>query len=245
LAGVFNNFLPAGYYVTQPQVLRDTSPLQLPGLTETADRYVIVAVAYNPSTQASRIYISSTKYDLASVYDQCVLWFDVNDSPDTRLWADSLKVGTSGNALVFTANILSYSDNSFQYAKLWMLPKAAVYNDPSLGSCPRPTVPPSLVLNMPNADGSLPVSVIPTQNADGSPTAYLVNSLWNGGSSLTVWKLIRRTPPSSLASTNGCPQTLIPRLPKRCKPAPARWLIFGGARASSMRLTNRVADSGP
>ena len=42
---------------------------------------------------------------------------------------------------------------------------------------------------MPNADGSLPFSVIPAKSNDSGLTAYLVNSLNNGGSSLTVWRL--------------------------------------------------------
>jgi hypothetical protein len=189
LASAFSGFPLSGFTVTQPQALRDPSPFQLPGFTETLDRYVIVAIAKNYSTGESRILISSTQYTSIGASSQCLLWFNVNDSPDTSLFADTVHIGTSGNALLITANMYSYSGSSFQYAKLWMFPKNSIYNDPSLGTCP--AVPPinSLVLDMRNSDGSLPFSVIPAKSTDPSPTAYMVNSLSDGGGSLTVWVL--------------------------------------------------------
>jgi hypothetical protein len=179
LATVFNGLLPAGYVITQPQVLRDSYPFQF-------DRYVIAAVAKNYSTQESRIVISASRYNAFGLSGECLISFNINDSPDNSLFADAPSLGNSGNALLVTANLYRYSDSSFQYAKLWMFSKTAIYNDPSLGTCPAAPTINSLVLNMPNSDGSLPFSVISARSFDSSPTAYMVNSLWNGGSSLTV-----------------------------------------------------------
>jgi hypothetical protein len=224
LASVFAGFLPTGFSITQPQVLRDSSPFELPDFTGTADRYVIIGVARNANTQESRIYISATQYTGASVYSQCLYWFNVNDTPDSGLWAASPRLGMSANALLLTANMYSSSDNSFQYAKLWMLPKTSVYNDPSLGTCPAAAVPANLVLNMPNSDGSLPFSVAPARSFDNSPMAYMINSLWNGGNSLTLWQL-DTTDPTTITGTYGPVSTNSYSVPPNAQQAGSSALI--------------------
>jgi hypothetical protein len=195
LASVFGGLLPAGYVLTQPVVLRESFPSGF-------DRYVIAAVAKNYTTQQSRIVISASQYTGPVLGSQCLVSFDVNDSPDTSLFADAPRLGNSGNALLMTANLYSYSDSSFQYTKLWMFPKTSIYNDPSLGTCPGAPTINSLVLNMPNSDGSLPFSVIPARSFDSSPAAYMVNSLWDGGSSLTEW-ILDTTDPTVITGVYG------------------------------------------
>ena len=136
LASVFGG-VSAGYLVTQAQILRDLSPVQLPGQpVQLWDRYVIAARANNPNTNRSYIVFSVTRYNPAGEAGQCTYWFDTNDSQTNGMYADSPRVNTNGNALLLTANMYSFSDNSFQYAKLWMYPKTSIYNDPSLGACP-------------------------------------------------------------------------------------------------------------
>jgi hypothetical protein len=81
----------------------------------------------------------------------------------------------------------STANRTFQYAKLWTLSKANIYNDPSRATCPAFTHPASFVLKNPNADGSLPFSVVPARSYDATTTGYMVNSLYNGGKTLTLW----------------------------------------------------------
>ena len=197
---------PAGYTVTQPQMLRDLSPIQFSGQpTQMWDRYVIIAHAVNFNTKGSYIGISTTRYNLAGEAGQCISWLNVNDSQTSGMYADLPWVGMSGNALLIAANLYSFNDNSFQYAKMWMIPKTAVYNDPSSGTCPAFSAS-TLVLNMPNSDGSLPFSVIPAKSYDTAPTAYMVNSLLNGGSALTVWQL-DTTDPTNITGSYGTVST--------------------------------------
>jgi hypothetical protein len=177
LASVFGGLLPAGFAVTQPQVFRETYP-SLPN-----DRWVILAVGNKLSTKESGIFISATQYlPNGLVLAQCLARFNVNDPPDAGLYADHPHLGNSGNALLVAADLYSYSDNSFQYAKVWMFPKTAIYNNPATGLCPTFTQPNSLVLK--NFFG-----VVPARSYDTRNFAYMVNSLYRGGSSLTGWVL--------------------------------------------------------
>jgi hypothetical protein len=188
LASSLAGILPTGYVASQPQVLRDQSAFQLPGQpSETLDRFIMLAEAYNPKTHDSRIVFWVTRYNVAGEAGQCLFWLDVNQPGTSGLFADSPRMGKSGNALLITANMYSNANGSFQYAKVWSVPKVSVYNDASRGTCPGFSLPHSAVLNERNSDGSLPFSVVLANSYDKSPTAYMVNSLLNGGNSLTVW----------------------------------------------------------
>ena len=190
LASTFAGVLPSGYNVSQPQVLHDVSPFQLPGQpVQMLDRFVTIAEAYDPKTHASRIVGWATSYNVVGENGQCLFWFNVNDSATNSFFADEPRIGYSANAFLITANLYSNADGTFQHAKLWTVAKTNVYNDPSAGTCPAFPAPKSLVLNQRNADGSLPFSVTPARNSSGTETGYMVNSLLNGGSILTMWVL--------------------------------------------------------
>jgi hypothetical protein len=204
LAGTLAGVLPPGYIATQPQVLRDQSAFQLPGQPpEMLDRFVTIAQAFNPKTHESRIVGWATQYDGDVEAGQCLFWFNANAPGTNSLFADSPRVGFDGNALLITANMYSNANRSFQYAKLWSVSKATIYNDPSLGTCPAFQVPASLALNSErNSDGSLPFSVVPARRFDGGNTAYMVNALLNGGNTLTLWTL-NTTHPAVITGSYG------------------------------------------
>src|SRR5215472_3685639 len=191
LASTLAGVLPPGYIASQPQVLRDQSPFQLPGQPpEMLDRFVTIAEAYNPNTHGSLIVGWATKYNVAGETGICPFWFNANAPGTSSLFADSPRFGLTGNAFLVAANLYSNANRSFQYAKLWQIPKTTIYNDPSLGTCPAFPAPTSLVLNQErNSDGSLPFSVAPARRYDGSTTAYMVNAIFPGGTTLTFWKL--------------------------------------------------------
>jgi len=196
LASTLAGVLPSGFITRQPQVLRDQSSFQLPGQPpEMLDRFVTIAEAFNPNTHESRIVGWATQYDGNVEAGQCLFWFNANAPGTNSLFADSPRIGLTGNALLIAANMYSNANSGFQYAKLWQLPKATIYNDPSLGTCPAFPAPTSLVLNQErNSDGSLPFSVVPAKRYDGSTTAYMVNALLNGGNTLTLWVLDTTNP---------------------------------------------------
>ena len=190
LASVFTSVLPSGDIVSQPQVLRDQSSFQLPGQpAELLDRFIILAEAYNPTTHDSRIALAVTRYNVVGENGQCIYSFSVNDTATNAIFADEPRLGVSANALLVTANAYSTANSAFQYAKVWTIPKANVYNNPSLGTCPAWQHPNSLVLNERNSDGSLPFSVVPVKSSNGSTTTYMINSLFNSGNTLTLWIL--------------------------------------------------------
>jgi hypothetical protein len=192
LAGV----LPTGFIARQAQVIRDQSPLQLPGESpEMLDRFVTIAEAYNPNTHESRIVGWATRYDGGGEAGICLFGFNANAPGTNNLFADSPRIGLNGNTLLVAANMYSNANGSFQYAKLWQIRKTTIYNDPSLGTCPSFPAPASLALNQErNSDGSLPFSVVPARRYDGSKTAYMVNTLLSGGNTLTFWELDTSVP---------------------------------------------------
>jgi hypothetical protein len=196
LASTLAGVLPSGFIASQPQVLRDQSPFQLPGQPpEMLDRFVTIAQAFNPNTHESRIVGWATRYDGNGEAGQCLFWFNANAPGTNSLFADSPRFGLTENAFLIAANMYSNANRSFQYAKLWQVSKATIYNDPSLGTCPAFPAPTSLMLNQErNSDGSLPFSVVPARRYDGSTTAYMVNTLLNGGNTLTFWELDTTNP---------------------------------------------------
>jgi hypothetical protein len=110
LVSVFGG-VSAGYIATQAQILRDLSPVQLPGQpVQLWDRYIIAARANNPNTNRSYIVFSVTRYNPAGEAGQCTYWFDTNDSQTNGMYADSPRVNTSSNALplVFTRGESAY-----------------------------------------------------------------------------------------------------------------------------------------
>jgi len=137
LASTLAGVLPSGFITRQPQVLRDQSSFQLPGQPpEMLDRFITIARAFNPNTQESRIVGWVTRYNVAGETGQCLFAFNANNPGTNSLFADSPRVGMSGNAFLIAANMYSNANSSFQYAKLWQISKATIYNDP-----PREPVP--------------------------------------------------------------------------------------------------------
>jgi hypothetical protein len=187
LASTLQGVLPSGEFVSEAEVLRDQSPFQPPGQpVQMLDRFILIAEAFNPQTHDSRIAGWVTRYNVAGETGQCLFSFSVNDTATNTVFADTPRLGMSRNALLVTANMYSTANRTFQYAKLWTIPKANVYNNPAQGTCPAWTHPTSLVLNYRNSDGSLPFSVVPARSYDATTTGYMVNTLLNGGKTLTL-----------------------------------------------------------
>src|SRR5215510_10470583 len=127
-------------------------------------RHILAARAINPSTQQAGLLLSATQY-LADLDrgGQCLYTFDANalpnGTPSTHFYMEGLHIGMSSTALLIAANMYAFADDSFQYAKIWVIDKASVYNAFER-NCPHGDV--SYYLwNLQNADGTTASSVVP------------------------------------------------------------------------------------
>jgi hypothetical protein len=146
------------------------------------------------SLWALPIFRKGTFNNPAASFQDCLFVIDANSMaanvPSTSYWADEPRVGVSENSLFITADMRASDSNStFQYSKLWMIPKTNVYNSPT-GSCPRENVGYYFWNGLQNGDGTFAYQVIPVKTYDyNDPTGYLVSAHWNGGSELSLWTI--------------------------------------------------------
>jgi hypothetical protein len=181
----FANVLPSdttGIAIFDPWVLYD----QLNG------RFIIGILALartGPNAGLSRFLISTSNDDTA-VGNWCNWSLDarLNGPTDTNNWADRLQVGVTNNAIILTTNMTSFADDNFQYAKVRFLPKSALY-DPR---CPGFTY--WDFWDLRNADDTAAFQVMPARSYVNSNTGYLINSRFDSGTNLTLWRAT--TPPA-------------------------------------------------
>jgi hypothetical protein len=119
---------------------------------------------------------------------------NANGSTD---WVDYPSLGMDGDNLYLTSNQFSNVDNSFQYPRVMVVPKASVYPDAATGACGAGsatdfTVDSSGAPLLQNPGGGAAFTVQPANMPDALPgsstgnTMYLVNAIWSSGSNLVV-----------------------------------------------------------
>jgi len=176
LGEFFNLSFPAGsFFRTEPQLLHDQA-----GDPNGFDRYIMVAAVnnFNSNSQQAWIAVGVNKY-VGSIDDRagCTYAFDANivsGSQSTLYYVGEPRIGMSADTVLITANMYAFTDHSFQYAKLWLLSKSALCNDPSQGGCP-------------SLDANAILTVVGFQNADGTTFARTVipAKSYAGNSSVT------------------------------------------------------------
>ena len=247
LAGFFAGAgLPGNYGIGEPQILYDEPAGDPAGY----GRFITAAEAKDPATQRSWITIGTSyipqgfvQAPSGAAFRDCLFVIDANSMPagvpSTNYWADEPRVGFSKNSLFIAADMRAFDSNgTFQYSKLWMIPKANVYNSPT-APCPPENVRYYFWYGLQNADGTSAYQVIPAKTYDyNDPTAYLVSAHWNGGSELTLWN-VNDAKPSIAPGVKGMavatqpylPPPAAPQKPTAVVPAPPRintwnaWLV--------------------
>jgi hypothetical protein len=126
-------------------------------------------------------------------YQIAAISTNANGSTD---WVDYPSLGMDGDNLYLTSNQFSNVDNSFQYPRLMVVPKASVYPNASTGVCGSGsgivdfTIDSNGAPLLQNPGGGASFTVQPASEPDALPgqggPMYLVNAIWSSGSNLVV-----------------------------------------------------------
>ena len=154
-----------------------------------AGRWVLLAVALGPGSTDSFFLLSVSKSG-----DPLGPWFNYkldatkDGTTSTTNWADYPGLGVDSKFLYLTANMFSFG-GAFQYAKIRMIDKAAVY----AGGVATFTD----WVKMKNADGSMAFTIQPCHTYGAPTVEYLVNSVYPSGTgsqkTLTLWSISNST----------------------------------------------------
>lgn len=176
---LFRNVLPAGATIFDPVVAYD----------HYVQRWIVVVAARRNSPAGSWLLVGASQAaDPAGAYWIWALDASLDGTNLTNNWADYPMLGFDTQAIYISTNQFKIN-GGFQYAKLRILRKAEIYAG---GSGPNHAIRWSDFWNMKNPDNSPAFTVQPCvhfRGLGGNPPAYLVNALWPGGNSLTLWKL--------------------------------------------------------
>jgi hypothetical protein len=193
-----NGLLPNGVQFGTPALVYDERGDRTGG----GGRFTIVGTARQTAApQASWILVGTTAASLPppnspNVTD-CTYRMDANvemSIPPTPYFADSVRVGLTGDSIVITADMRDFVNSNFQTSKLWVLPKTGIYNVP-LHNCPLLNPTPSLIksgFKMPG--GNSPAqALVPAKSYDASsPVTYLLSAWGGSGTELAQWSLDTR-----------------------------------------------------
>jgi hypothetical protein len=189
LADFFGNgLLPPNFRIGSPQYIYDAL----------GSRFVLVAGANLMSQQQSWVTIGSTYLPQGQVgRSDCTIAIDANVLPGrhTNFYVDMPQIGMTRDAIVITGIMRSFSDNAFQYAKLWVIPKSSIYNA-EYQNCPS-SIQYTYWWDLKNPDGTIASS--PAVAKSNESITYLLNAHipGNGGAnSLTEWRLDTSRPTS-------------------------------------------------
>ena len=146
-----------------------------------AARWVLaaVAVAQNPDRSWFLLSVSKTS-DPAGAWTNYALDATKDGTTATRNWADYPALGVDSKALYLTANMFRF-DGDFQYAKLRIIPKQAVYAGGTITF--------KDIVRLKNADGSMAFTVQPCHTYGAPQVQYLVNSYYPTSANPTQNKL--------------------------------------------------------
>lgn len=169
-------------------------------------RYVMVALAVNDSTQESRWLVSVSKGGRADG-DWCSFSFDgrLDGATDSGLMIDYPKVGVSGSVVMFTATMADFPSNGggLRYGKARIIEKAGLYDT----TCPA-TVAYTDFINLTLMSGSPAYNVQPVHSqVGGVPVGYLLAASRTGGTELTMWMASVQVPGVPIVVRTGRVQT--------------------------------------
>jgi hypothetical protein len=176
-----NGLLPPNFTIGAPQYTYDA----------TAGRFLLVAGASLPTQRQSWDTIGASYFPQGTVgRSDCTFRLDANVLPGTHtsFYVDEPQIGTTARYVVITADMRSFADNSFQYAKVWVIPKSNLYNV-EYQNCPV-SIQYNYWWGLKNPDGTLARNLV-AANSSTSVT-YLLNADTpgtNGATSLTKWQL--------------------------------------------------------
>ncbi|MBV8553429.1 MAG: hypothetical protein JOY54_19195 [Acidobacteriaceae bacterium] len=183
LADFFGNgLLPPYFRIGSPQYTYDAA----------GGRFILVAGATLPSQRESWITIGTTYLPQGTVgRSDCTFRLDANVLPGTHtnFYADEPQIAMTAQYIVVTAEMRSFADGSFQYVKMWVIPKRSVYNV-EYQNCPAYIDQYTYWWALKNADGTLVTSLAPANSS--SSVTYLLNAQTpgtNGANALTKWQL--------------------------------------------------------
>lgn len=176
---LFSPVLPADAQLFDPQLAYD----------HYANRWIVVIAARRAAPAGSWLMVAvSQGPDPAGAYWVWALDATLDGSTATNNWADFPMLGIDTQAIYISSNMFQLN-GGFQYAKLRILNKAELYAG---GVGANHFISWYDFWNLRNPDNSFAFTVAPAKHfrgTGGNPPAYLVNSLWPSGSTLTMWTL--------------------------------------------------------
>ncbi len=176
---LFRPVLPEGASLFDPRLAYD----------HYAKRWIVVAAARRGSPRGSWIMLAASQgTNPAGPYWVWALDATRDGTAASDNWADYPMLGFDTQGIYISTNQFQFA-GGFQYAKLRILNKAEVYSG---GTGTAHAIRFFDFWGLRNADGSLAFTVQPAahfRGATGNPPAYLVNALWPGGTSLSLWTL--------------------------------------------------------
>jgi hypothetical protein len=176
---LFNPVLPQGAQLFDPKLAYD----------HYTDRWVVCVAARRATPQGSWIMMGVSQ--TANPAGPYWIWATdaTMDGPNpSGNWSDYPMLGFDTQGIYVSTNQFAFS-GGFSYAKVRIFNKAELYAG---GAGPTHNIRWWDFWSLRNADNSLAFSVQPAchfQGLGGNPSAFLVNSLFPSGSSLTMWTL--------------------------------------------------------
>ena len=176
---LFNPVLPSGAQLFDPKLAYD----------HYTDRWIVCIAARRANPQGSWILmgVSQTPNPAGPYW----IWATdaMADGPNpSGNWADYPMLGFDTQGIYVSTNQFAFA-GGFSYAKVRIFNKAELYAG---GVGPTHNIRWWDFWNLRNPDNSLAFSVQPAchfQGLGGNPSAFLVNSLFPSGASLTMWTL--------------------------------------------------------
>jgi hypothetical protein len=176
---LFNPVQPANATFFDPQVAYD----------HYAKRWIVVTAARRNSPAGSWLMVGvSQGPDPVGPYWIWALDATKDGSNPTNNWADFPMLGFDTQGIYISSNMFLMG-GGFQYVKLRILNKAEVYAG---GVGPSHFIKWYDFWSLKNPNNSLSFTVQPAAHftgLGGNPPAFLINALWPGGNTLTLWKL--------------------------------------------------------
>jgi hypothetical protein len=150
-----------------------------------AGRWILLAVAFAKNPNRAVFLLSCSKsadpmggwhnYSLNAMMDGATL---------TNNWADYPGLGVDSHAIYLTSNMFAFG-GGFKYAKVRVVPKSGPYGG---GAAPYTDF-----VGLKDANGQQSFTVTPCHTFGAPQVEYLVNSMFPGGNTLSLWNINNST----------------------------------------------------
>ena len=176
---LFGPVLPSGASLFDPRVAYDHYD----------QRWIVIMDARRANLAGSWIMVGvSRSSDPAGAYWVWALDATLDGNTPTSNWADFSHLGFDTQGIYISNNMFAFN-GGFRYSKLRILRKAELYGG---GSGANHAIRWFDFWDLRNPDNSLAFTMQPAvhfRGVGGNPAAYLVNSLFPSGNTLTLWTL--------------------------------------------------------